>query len=333
MDNSNSNLIAAPNTQDTKLITEISQSYLRAATSDNTRRAYQSDIRHFIRWGGFLPANIELLQRYLSEFADKLNPRTLVRRFTAIKQWHVYQGFSDPTSNPMLRKLLTGIKNVHGTPKEKAPPLTLDALEKMIKCLEKSGSLMDARNNALLQIGFFGAFRRSELVAIKWEYIQFLPEGIEILLPRSKTDQAGEGQVCAIPYGKGRLCSVKALKMWQEKSGLSSGPVFCRLPIDEKNTAAIKPGQVNYIFKTIAKKSGLPNPMGYSSHSARRGFATEASKKGAPFGSIMRQGRWRHEGTVLGYIDEGKRFDNNAVDVMLQHHQNNTESIDDDKQQ
>jgi len=33
----------------------------------------------------------------------------------------------------------------------------------------------------------------------------------------------------------------------------------------------------------------------------------------------MRQGRWRHEGTVLGYIDEGKRFDQNAADIILKH--------------
>ena len=52
-------------------------------------------------------------------------------------------------------------------------------------------------------------------------------------------------------------------------------------------------------------------------HSMRRGFATEASKKGASFAAIMRQGRWRYEGTVLGYIEEGKRFESNAADVLL----------------
>ena len=61
----------------------------------------------------------------------------------------------------------------------------------------------------------------------------------------------------------------------------------------------------------------MPQAAQYSSHSLRRGFATEASKKGAPFGAIMRQGRWRHEGTVLGYIDEGKKFENNAANTLL----------------
>jgi hypothetical protein len=61
----------------------------------------------------------------------------------------------------------------------------------------------------------------------------------------------------------------------------------------------------------------LPLAESYSSHSLRRGFAAEASKNGAQFGSSMRQGRWRHERTVLGYIDEGKRFNQNAADLLL----------------
>jgi integrase len=88
------------------------------------------------------------------------------------------------------------------------------------------------------------------------------------------------------------------------------------LPSREGQTA-IKDNQVNCILKSVANAAGLPNADAFSSHSLRRGFATEASKRGAPFGAIQRQGRWRHEGTVLGYIEEGKRFDSNAVDLML----------------
>ena len=79
----------------------------------------------------------------------------------------------------------------------------------------------------------------------------------------------------------------------------------------------IKPNQANIIIQSIAKACRLPDADQFSSHSMRRGFATEASKKGASFGAIMRQGRWRHEGTVLGYIEEGKRFEGNAADVLL----------------
>ncbi|GAG54470.1 unnamed protein product, partial [marine sediment metagenome] len=142
------------------------QDYIHAATSDNTRTAYQNDIRHFRQWGAVLPTTSDVIVRYLHHYADQLNPRTLVRRITAIKQWHEYQGFSDPTKNPVVGKTLRGIQNVHGKPKVKALPLTVDALIQMVDLLNESPSLFDIRNNALIQIGFFGAFRRSELVKL-----------------------------------------------------------------------------------------------------------------------------------------------------------------------
>lgn len=296
----------------------LSHDYLQVATSDNTRKAYRGDIRHFIGWGGLLPTAPDVILQYVQHFAEQLNPRTLLRRLTAIKQWHLTQGFSDPTAHPILRKTLSGIKKVHGRPKVKAFPLTLEALETMKTQLCRTNRLIDCRNNALLQVGFFGAFRRSELAIIQWEEIVFMTEGIDILIPRSKTDQAGEGQVCSIPYGDETLCAVRALTAWQNRSQCTTGPVFRQLTKGEKIALeSIKPNQINCIIKAVAAASDLAQADQYSAHSLRRGFATEASKKGAPFGSILRQGRWRHEGTVLGYIDEGKRFDQNAVDIML----------------
>lgn len=109
------------------------QDYIHAATSNNTRKAYQSDVRHFINWGGLLPASPESIVNYLHQHATVLNPRTLHRRLTAIKQWHLTQGFADPTSHPYIRKTLTGIKNTHGKPKDKAPALTLDDLKKLFQ--------------------------------------------------------------------------------------------------------------------------------------------------------------------------------------------------------
>lgn len=294
------------------------QDYIHAATSNNTRKAYQSDVRHFINWGGLLPASPESIVNYLHQHASVLNPRTLHRRLTAIKQWHLTQGFADPTSHPYIRKTLTGIKNIHGKPKDKAPALTLDDLKKMVSILSKSARLIDIRNNVLIQLGFFGAFRRSEVVTIKWEDVVFSKEGIEITIVRSKTDQSGEGQVVAIPNGNEVVCAVRALKFWQEYSGLSEGFIFRGISKSETILPhAIKSNQVNLIIKQIARDCELENADDYSAHSLRRGFATEAAKHNAPFQSIMRQGRWKHEGTVLGYIEEGKRFEENAASILL----------------
>ena len=152
------------------------------------------------------------------------------------------------------------------------------------------------------------------------QYIHVTIIVIEILIPRSKTDQSGEGQVCAIPNGNTELCAVTALKLWQEYSGLSEGCVFRGVSKSETILShAIKLNQANLIIKSLAINCDLSNADQYSAHSLRHGFATEAAKKGAQFKSIMRQGRWRHEGTVLGYIEEGKRFEENAANTMFLH--------------
>lgn len=293
-------------------------SYLKAATSLNTRRAYQQDIRHFIGWGGILPTTPDIVLQYLHSSAPHLNPRTLKRRLIAIKHWHTYQDFSDPTAHPLVRKTLSGILHVHGRPAEKAPAFSIEQLMLLSHYLRTQGNIISIRDQALIQIGFFGAFRRSELVAMHWEHVKFVPQGVEILIPRSKTDQEGEGQVCAIPYGNSVLCPVTALHHWQKQSDTDVGAVYRRVfKNGQIGNDAISSGTVNSIIKKLAIACQLPNAYQFSGHSLRRGFATVASQKGATLGAIMRQGRWRHEGTVNGYIEEGQRFDKNAADSIL----------------
>jgi len=196
----------------------------------------------------------------------------------------------------------------------------LEELRQLAEHLHSLNSLIAARDNALLQLGYFGAFRRSELIAIQVEHIQRVKDGITILVPRSKTDQTGEGQTCAIPYGNNAiLCPVRALDHWLSQSKITTGPIF--RAIDrwgklQKN--ALTPLAVTLIIKRWSKACELPNAANYSSHSLRRGLATSASYKGASLTSIMRQGRWRHVNTVLGYIEEGQRFEDNAAAKIMQ---------------
>jgi integrase len=297
---------------------DMTYPYVREATSNNTRIAYRDDVRHFIAWGGVLPATPDLLLQYLHAFAKSLNPRTLKRRLIALKHWHTFQGLADPTGHPLIQKTISGILRVHGKPLEKAPVLSAEQLSLIVDYLSAKGRLVDWRDNALLQVGFFGAFRRSELMSIQWEHITFVPEGMEVLIPKSKTDQEAEGQICAIPYGNKILCPVTALLQWREKSGLSTGAVF-RAVTQKGNISAkaLVPASINFILKNLAIECKLSNPEKYSGHSLRRGFATSASKKGATLGAIMRQGRWRNERTVNGYIQEGQLFEENAASLVL----------------
>ncbi|MFC5475599.1 site-specific integrase [Paraherbaspirillum soli] len=299
-------------------LTAQHRAFLVAATSDNTRRAYRSAIRHFLAWGGVLPSDEAAMIRYLLAYAQSLNPRTLALRLTALSQWHVHQGFADPASTPTVRKTLAGIERIHGKPKKKAKALPLEDLERIVAHLAGLNTLNAKRDSALLQIGYFGGYRRSEIVTLQVEHVAWEPEGIVITLPRSKTDQQGAGIIKAIPYGDGACCPATALRAWLAAAGIASGSLF--RPVNkwsEVGTDALHAGSVNTILAGCAKLAGLDYVPQLSSHSLRRGMATSAHRAGADFRDIKRQGGWRHDGTVQGYIEEADRFEENAAGSLL----------------
>jgi len=297
----------------------ITNPYITAATSNNTRKAYISDVRHFERWGGKLPASPETIAHYLQYYAPKLNSRTIARRLTAIKQWHHYQGLSDPTQHPAISKIMKGIHRLHGKPKQKAHPLGMDELVMLVKYLAQQGSLSAMRDNALIQVGFLGAFRRSELVQIEVEHLNWKAEGLEILIPGSKTDQTHQGEYCALPYGQGLLCPVTALKAWLEVSKIKNGAIFRMIKKGEKiQFKALTPLSVNLILKKNAAACGLNAIEKLSGHSFRRGMASNAGRLGANLITIMKQGRWKNTSTMIEYIEAGERFKENAALKILQ---------------
>ncbi|MDR3491663.1 MAG: site-specific integrase [Gammaproteobacteria bacterium] len=291
----------------------VNNSYIKAATSDNTRIAYRGDIQHFERWGGKLPATPVCIADYLQFYASKLNSRTLARRLTALRHWHNLQGFADPTQHPAIQKTMTGITRIHGKPKEKAHPLMPEDLLIIVNYLHSENSFASMRDNALLQLGFFGAFRRSELVNIQVEHLDWKEQGIDIQLPHSKTDQTNTGQFSAVPYGKDLLCPVTALKEWLNISKIKQGAIFREIKKGEiLKEKCLTPLSVNYILKKRAEQSGLSFSAKLSGHSLRRGLATSASLAGASVSAIMRQGRWKGVNTVMEYVEASERFSDNV---------------------
>ena len=208
--------------QDTAL---TAQYYLKQATADNTRQAYRQDIRHFEQWGGLLPASSQTLIRYLLDHAKTLSTRTLQRRLVAIKQFHLYQGFADPTGHPAVQKTMSGIQKTHGKPRTKAPALRLEQLEHCINSWPQN-SLNDIRDQALFCVGFFGAFRGRELLSIHVKHLNWQDQGLQVAIPKSKTDQTGEGQSCPLPVLNNPVCPVAALKRWLDLANIQTGWVF-----------------------------------------------------------------------------------------------------------
>lgn len=294
--------------------------YLQATLSDNTRKTYRSALLQFERAGGRLPCDRDSLVRYILVKAGELSTRSLDLHITAIRQWHQQQGLADPAADPMVQRTLEGVRRVHGRPPRKARALTLKQLGELLAAANaQEHPLRALRDRALLLIAFMGAFRRSELVAIRVEDIQFEADGMLIHLPRSKTDQDGQGLVRAIPAGSGSVCPAIALKEWLNATNIESGAVFRAMnrwgQLSEKPLNA---ASINELLKKLASSAGLENVPEFSSHSFRRGMSTAAARAGVSFELIRKQGGWRHDGTVRGYIEEGQQLQDNAAHTLLE---------------
>ena len=300
---------------------EALRHYLQAATSDNTRKAYRSAIRQFEKWGGRLPTDRDTVVRYLLIKAESLNPRTLDLHLTAIGQWHYYQGVADPVKDPLVRKTMEGIRRTHGQPKRKAKALRLEHIAQMVKHLQQlPDSKKKYRDIALVLTGFFGAFRRSELLAIQVTDLVWEPEGLIIRLPRSKTDQQATGLVRALPFaGNPTCCPARAIKQWMDTADIAIGPLF--RPVnrwDQVQARQLNPGAINDVLKTLGKACQFDFVPELSSHSFRRGLSTSAARERVDYELIKKQGGWKSDATVWEYIEEGQQFTNNASVILME---------------
>lgn len=300
---------------------EQAQGYLEAARSDATRRAYQDAALHFLQMpGARLPANEAMVIAYLVRHAGQLNPRTLALRLSGLAEWHRLQGFANPCAGPEVRRILTGIARTHARPKRKARALEAEHLDQMVAALASQDTLTALRDAALLQVGYYGCMRRSELVNIDVEHLDWSSSGVVVQIPRSKTDQTGEGQRKAIPCqdAQGPHCPVRALRRWLEAAGIHHGPVFRSInQWGQLGAGRLHAGSVNDILSRTAELIALPYAPLLASHSLRRGLATSAHRAGAPFDLIKKQGGWRSDSTVWAYIDEAGEFERNAAGIVM----------------
>ena len=299
---------------------ESLRQYLQAATSDNTRKAYRSAIRQFEKWGGHLPSDRDTVVRYLLARAESLNPRTLDLHLTAISQWHHYQGLNDPVSDPLVRKTMEGIRRTHGQPKGKAKALRLEHIAQMVNHLRQlPDTKKKLRDIALVLTGFFGAFRRSELVAIEVNDLVWEPEGLIIRLPRSKTDQQATGIIRALPFaGNPICCPARAIKNWMDTAGIAAGPLF--RPVnrwDQVRVKPLNPGAINNLLKALGGACQFDFAPELSSHSFRRGLSTSAGREKVDFELIKKQGGWKSDATVWEYIEEGQQLSDNATVILM----------------
>lgn len=294
--------------------------YIAESVAENTKRGYAADFRQFTAWcasGALaaLPATPATVAAYFAAMADSgKKSSTIDRAKASIRMAHETAGFSDPTSDRHVRLALKGIRRKLGTARGKKTPTLATDIKAMVALLPDS--TMGIRDRALILVGFAGAFRRSELAGIGVEHVEETAEGMRILLPRSKTDQEGEGRYVGIRRGRNpATCPVRALCEWIEAAGVTCGPIFRRVDRHGNVKDPLTPQSVALVVKRAAQAAGL-DPAKYSGHSLRAGFVTQGALNGASETNIMRQTGHKSHDTVRGYVRIANIFQDNVSGIL-----------------
>ena len=285
---------------------------LKNSKSANTLRAYRADFKDFSAFcakNGInsMPTEPKILSLYLTHLSANSKFSTLKRRIASISVIHKIKGHYLDTKHPVIMENLHGIKRVKGSNQKAKKPILINELKLIINVIDEvnQSEKKKIRDKAIILIGFSGGFRRSELVNIDYDDVEYVNEGVKIFIKRSKTDQSGEGMIKAIPYFDNKLfCPVTKLKDWIDYSEIKSGKIF---DISDKSVALI--------IKKYASLSGL-DANKYAGHSLRSGFATSTAEAGADERNIMLMTGHKTTQMVRRYIQEANLFKNNALNKI-----------------
>ncbi len=296
-----------------------SRDYILEAESASTRRAYASDLRTFKAWCALrdlcaMPATGTTVADFLAEGADAGKAAsTLGRRMAAIRYAHRLAGLETPTRLEEVCKTMRGIRRkIDCTPKRKRAA-TDDVVLKMVSTCD--GSLIGLRDRALLALGFAGAFRRSELVALQVADLEPEKSGLMVTIRRSKTDQEGLGQRIGILAGR-TIKPAASVQTWLAAAGITEGPIFRAVLRGNVLGGPLSGEAVARIVKKRATAAGL-DPKPFAGHSLRAGFLTSAARTGATIFKMQAVSRHRSLEVMSGYVREVEHFTNHAGEPFL----------------
>ena len=310
---------------DIKALQEETLLNLQSSKATNTVRAYKSDFKDFglfCAQNGFkaLPSEPKIVSLYLTYLSTKDNKMsTLKRRLVSIGVIHKLKGHYLDTKHPSIIENIMGIKRRKGSIQKGKKPILINDLKLIIDVIdqEKNEDIKKLRDRSIILIGFSGGFRRNEIVALDYEDLDFVSEGLKIDIKRSKTDQFGEGSKKALPYfDNSQYCPVVSLQKWIKISNINSGPLFRRFSKGSKlSENRLTDQTVALLIKAYLKLAGVDS-SNYSGHSLRSGFATSAAESGAEERSIMAMTGHKSTEMVRRYIKEANLFKNNALNKI-----------------
>ncbi|MGE8128943.1 site-specific integrase [Methylobacterium sp. NPDC080182] len=299
------------------------QSYQRASKASSTVRAYTTDAKVFQAWcdrhgAAAIPARPETVAAFIVAEAEAGRAAsTISRRLAAIKYAHKLAKAPDPTDDEAVRAVLKGARRKVGVAPNQKAAATVDILQMLLA--QTPQTLAGKRDKALLALGFAGALRRSELVALDVEDLVQAPEGLRVRIRKAKTDQEGRGAEIAIPHGR-YVRPVALVWDWLDAAGIATGPVFRPVSrsgnVRQGESVRLTDRSVANILQSYCTAAGL-DASTFGAHSLRAGYITTAAERGADLTRIMDQSRHRDPKTVVSYIRRANLFKDHSGSGFL----------------
>lgn len=299
-----------------------------ASLATATLRVYRAnwDAWESWAWGAGCPALPALgpdVAAYLAIEADAgRHPTTLQRIVSAIRLVHELAGAPSPLLDGEVARTLRGIRRTVGIAHKQAAPLGLSELAALVRAArDQDEPRRQARDAALVLVGWAGALRRSEISHLEVADLDWQTPGVVVTIRRGKRDQEGAGRIVALPYGRDpALCPPTALRAWLDASGHTTGRLFRGLDRGARGLAdglrpTFGPDAVYDVLQRLVIGAGLARH--YSPHSLRAGFCTAAARADIPERQIARQTGHKSMTVLRGYIRDGTVWTDCAVSKLI----------------
>jgi integrase len=325
------------------------QELVKEGESPNTARSYRTALRYWGAWFALrfqqaleLPVSSRAVIQFIVDHAERQNEdglryelppeidqalvqmrykahigplslNSITHRLAVLSQIHRARSLANPMDEPIVRRVLSSTRRAYasrGARSRKKPALTQAPLQRILATCD--ASLRGLRDRALLLFAVAsGGRRRSEVVHATLDRLRRIgPDQYIYVLGQSKTNQsAQENPGTAKPVAGD---AARALEAWLSASGVKEGAIFRRIRRGNVVGDALNPAAVRRIVIERAKLAGL-EAEGFSAHSLRAGFLTEAGLQNIPFAEAMGLSGHSSANTALGYFRPGNVLNSSAA--------------------
>jgi integrase/recombinase XerD len=280
---------------------------LQGAYAPSTIRSYYSDVQAFVDWCDSeqrmtFPASVETVCNFIESQGIEKAASTVRRRLYAIRKIHRLLRLPDPTYDEDINLSLRRVRRAKLVRPKQAKGLTQEYLERFLA--SEPDTPWGLRNKTMMSLGYELLSRRSELVALRTEDVEFRPDGtLRVLVRRSKSDPFGEGRIA---FTSQRTASFACA--WLGWRGPGIEYLFCPIYQGKAVHRDLSTTTVKRMIKNAAIRDGLAAPIvdEFSGHSMRVGAAQDLLRKGFDTAAIMRAGGWKSINSLSRYLEKAE---------------------------